>query len=167
MVICHHVPVHLLVYQAEDDGLVTHECLVMALGIGDSLLVGTTVGQFPNNAGGVPVLVLALLDGLDPIVGDTHRHAVVKTDAAILETAGQTWHAAHLLSDGDGIGVDFVDEDIGKCQVGDGIGILTAVVIVIIAAESLSQAMAVIEHRGHAVKAETVKLVLFQPELAV
>ena len=49
VVIDHHVPVHLLVDEAEDDGLVAHEGLVVTLGIGDGLLVGTTVSQFPED----------------------------------------------------------------------------------------------------------------------
>ena len=163
----HHVPVHLLVDEAEDDGLVTHEGLVVALGIGNGLLVGTAVGQLPENGSGVPILVLTLLDGLDPVVGDAHRHAVVKADAAVLESAGQSGHAAHLLGNGDGMGIDGVDQHVGQREIGDGIGVLAAIVIIVIAAECLSQAVAVIEHRGHAIEAEAVKLVLLQPELAV
>ena len=81
--------------------------------------------------------------------------------------AGQARHAAHFLGDGDGVGVDGVDKFVGQRQVGDGIGVLAAVVVVVITAEGLSQSVAIVQHRGHAVETETVKLVLLEPELAV
>ena len=65
------------------------------------------------------------------------------------------------------MGIDGVDKFVGQGQIGDGIGVLTTIVVVIIATESLSQTMTVIQHRGHAIEAETVELVFLQPELAV
>ena len=163
----HHVPVHLLVDKAEDDGLVAHQRLVVTLGIGNGLLVGTAVGEFPENRGGLPVLVLLLLDGLDPVVGDSHRHAVIEANASILHLASKAWHAAHLLGNSDGMRIHLMDELVGKGEVGDGIGVLVAVVVVVVAAKRLPQAVVVIEHRRDAIEAETVELILLEPELAV
>ena len=42
------VPVHISIYQAEDDGLVAYQCLVMTLAVRDGLLVGTAVLDFPR-----------------------------------------------------------------------------------------------------------------------
>ncbi len=42
-----HVPVHIGIDQPEDDGLVAHQCLVVALGIGDGLFIGAPVGNLP------------------------------------------------------------------------------------------------------------------------
>ena len=48
VVVYHHVPIHLLIYKAEDYGFVSYEGLVMALAIRDCLLVSTTVCQLPE-----------------------------------------------------------------------------------------------------------------------
>ena len=127
-----HVPVHHVVDEAEYDGLVAHESLVVALGIVDGLFVGPPVGQFPEYGGRFPVLVLLLLDGLYPEVGDTHGHAVVEADAAVLELGGQARHAAHLFGDGDGARIYLVDELVGQSEVDDGVVVLPAVVVVVV-----------------------------------
>ena len=44
------VPVHVGIDEAEDDGLVAYQCLVVTLAIGDGLLVGTAVLDFPEDA---------------------------------------------------------------------------------------------------------------------
>ena len=162
-----HVPVHHVVDEAEDDGLVAHQCLVVTLGIVDGLLVGPPVGQFPEDGRRFPVLVLLLLDGLDPEVGDTHGHAVVKADAPVLELGRQTWHAAHLFGDGDGVGIDLVDKLVGQGEVDDGVVVLPAVVVVVVGAEGLSQPVVVVEHRGDAVEPESIEVKFVEPVLAV
>ena len=58
-------------------------------------------------------------------------------------------------------------EFVGKRQICDGIDILTSVIIVVIAAERLSESMTVIEHRGDTVETESVEAELLQPILAV
>ena len=161
------MPVHIRINEAEDDGLVTHKCLVMTLGIGDGLLVLTTVGHLPEHAGWFPVLIGLFLDELDPIVGHIHRHAVIKSVTAMLDGSCQSRHTRHLLGNGDSILVHLMDEVIGQCEVTNGITILIEVVVVAIPTESLSQAMAAIEHRGDTIEAETVELVLLHPETAV
>ena len=42
--------------------------------------------------------------------------------------------------------IDSVDQLIGKCEVGDSIGILASIIIVVITAKGLSQTMTVVEH---------------------
>ncbi len=163
----HHVPVHFRVDKAENHGLVAHERLVVALDIRDGLFVGAAVGELPEYRCGMPVLVLFLLEGLDPVVGDAHGHAVVKADAAVLERDSQAGHAAHLLGYGDSLRVHLVDKDVGEGQIYDGVLVLAAVVIVGIAAEGLSEAVVVVEHRGDAVEAETVEVVFLKPIFAV
>ncbi len=115
----------------------------------------------------MPVLIFLLLDHLDPVVGDAHGQAVVEAHAAILELRGDSRHTAHLLGDGYRLRVNLMDKYVGKCEVDKSVGILTAVVVVAIAAECLAETMVVVEHGGDAVEAETVELVLVEPEFAV
>ena len=97
--VCHIVlvallemPVHIGIDEAEDDGLVAYECLVVALGIGDGLLILTAVGYLPEHAGGLPMLVGLLLDELDPVVGHVHRHAIVESVTTMLDGRCQAGH---------------------------------------------------------------------------
>ena len=140
----HHVPVHLFVDEAENHSLVADERLIVAFHVGYCLFVVAAVGEFPVYRGGMPVLVLLLLEELDPVVGDTHRHAVVEAHAAVLDLEGEAGHAAHLLGYGYGVGVEFVYELVGEGEVGYGVGVLAAVVVVGIRAEGFPQAVVVV-----------------------
>ena len=60
-----------------------------------------------------------------------------------------------------------MNQQVSQCEIADSIVILMAVEIISIAAESLSQAVAVIEHRRYTIEAEAVKVIFRQPELTV
>ena len=51
------VPIHIGIDESEDEGLVAHEGLVVAFGVGDVALVGAAVGEFPEDAARLPVLI--------------------------------------------------------------------------------------------------------------
>ena len=100
------VPVHVAVDESEDDGLVSDECLVVALAVGDGLLVLASVGEFPEDGAGFPVFVALFLDNLYPVVGDVHGQSVVEAVATVLEGERQSRHSAHFFGYGDGVLVD-------------------------------------------------------------
>ena len=137
-VILGEVPVHISVNEAENDGLVAHERLVMAFGIGDGLFIGTAVGHFPENAGGVPIFVLLFFDGLNPVIRHVHGQAIVKAKATVLKFGSQSRHAADIFSDGDGMGLDFVNQFVGQCQIADGVVVLMAVEVVAVVHKGLA-----------------------------
>ena len=60
-----------------------------------------------------------------------------------------------------------MDELVGQGEIGDGVGVLAAVVVVAVAAECLSEAVVIVEHGGDTVEAEAVEVELFEPILAV
>ena len=68
-----HMPIHVGIDQAEDDGLVAHQRLVMAFGIADGLFVVTAVGQFPIQMARFPVFVGEFLE-------TGHWHIVASND---------------------------------------------------------------------------------------
>ena len=162
-----HMPVHICIYQAEDDGLISYQRLVVAFGVTDRLFVGPAVGRLPPDGGRMPVLVFLLLDRLDPVVGNVHRHAVVEAIAAVFIFGCQSGHAAHFLGDGDGIFIHFVYQFVGKGKVSDRVAVLMPVEVVAVIAESLAQPVTVVKHRGDTVETETVELILFEPEFTV
>ena len=161
------VPIHIGIDESEDEGLVTHEGLVVAFGVGDVAFVGAAVGEFPEDAAGLPVLIAQLLDGLNPIVGHVHGHAIVEAVTAVLEGRGQTRHTAHLFGNGDGVGIDLVDEEVGQGEIANGVVVLMAVEIIAVTAKGFAKSVAIVEHGGDAVEAETIEVELFEPVFAV
>ena len=157
------MPVHVGIDEAEDNSLVAHQCLVVTLTVGNGLLVGTTVLHLPENAAGFPVLVGLFLNSLDPIVGYVHGHAVVEAEATVLKLGSKSGHTGNFLCDGDGIGILLMDEFVGQRKIADGIVVLMSVEVVTIAAEGFTQSVAVVEHGGDAVEAESVEMELSEP----
>ena len=80
----------------------------------------------------MPVFVALLLNEPDPVVGNSHSHAVVEPDAAVFEWDGEAGHAAHLFGNRDCARVDLMDKQVGQSQICYGVGVLTAVVIVVV-----------------------------------
>ena len=161
------VPIHVSIDKAEDDGFIAHQCLVVTFGIRDSLLIGATISHFPEEAGWFPIFVYLFFDGLNPIVGDVHGHAVVESVAAIFELSGKAWHARYLFGNGDGFGVDLMNQAVGQGEVADGVIVLMTVKVVGIVAEGFAQAVAIVEHRGYTIEAESIEVELFHPIFAV
>ena len=101
-----HVVVHLLVHQPKRGGLVTHQRLVVRLGVRDALLAPAAVLQAVHQVEHVPVVVVAPLgEHLDPLVRDGHLQAVVEADAALGDGARERGHAGDVLRDGDAVPV--------------------------------------------------------------
>ena len=161
------MPVHLLVNQPENHCLVSDKSLVVAFDVRDGLLLVTAVGQLPENGCRMPVLILLLLEGLDPVIGDTHSHPVIEADTAILELDGKSGHTAHLLGNGDSVGIDSMYQEVGESEIGYRVGVLASVVVVAIAAERFSKPVVIIEHGGHAVETETIELEFLKPVFTV
>ncbi len=144
IVVNHHVPIHLLIYKSEDYSLIAHKSLVMAFAIRDSLLIGTSVCQLPEYRSGMPILILLLLDHLNPIIRYTHSHTVVETNATISIFRSQTGHTAHLFSDGYSVRIHLMDKHIGKGKISYGISVLIAIIIVGIRTECLPKTVVII-----------------------
>ena len=161
------VPVHVGVHEAEDDGLVAYECLVVTLGVGDGLLVLAAVGHLIEDMTGFPVLILNLFDILDPEIGNTHGQTVVKSHAAVRYRASETRHAGHLFGDGDGIGFDLMNDLVSQREVHERIAVFVTVEVRRIAVEVLAQTVTAVDHGGHTVETEAVEVVFVEPELTV
>ena len=116
----------------------------MALSIADGLFVGATISKFPEYRCWMPIFVFFLLDGLNPVVRNTHRHAIVEAHTALLEWQCQARHTAHFFGYGDSLRIKFVNKLICKGEIYYGVNILTAVVVVAISTECLSEAVVVI-----------------------
>ena len=140
------VPIHIGINEAEDDGLVAHKCLVVTFAIRDCLLVWTAVLYLPEDAAWLPVLVCLLLNGLYPIVGNVHRHAVVEAETAIFELGSESWHSAHFFGNGYCLRVNLVYKAVGKRQIAYRIVVLMSVEVVAIVGECLTKSVTVIEH---------------------
>ena len=162
-----HRRVHLRPKQTEKDRLVADQSLVMALGIADSPLVGPLVGQFVPDLPRAPGLIRTLLDPLYPMVSDAHRHPEVETNSTFLIWWRKSGHSADILCYRESIGMNLVNQHVGKRKVGDGALVDSRVEIEVVSAEILAQTMIPVQHGSHSVEAETVQHVFLHPELAV
>ena len=161
------VPVHVGINQAEDDGLVAHQCLVVAFAVRDGLFILAAVGHLPEQAGRFPVFIATFLDNLNPVIRNVHGHTVVETVPSVFERSSQSRHTRYFLSNGNGLRIHFMNQPVGQRQVANGIVILMTVEVVTIVAEGLTQSVAVIKHRSHPIETETVEMELFQPVFTV
>ena len=159
-----HVGVHIGVRKAEDHGLVAHQSLIMALHIGNRILTVTTQAHITPHLTDAPVLILLFLHGAHPHIGQAHGKAVVKAHAAVLNGQAHAGHTGHIFGNGDGFRIDLADQFIGKLQVGNGFGVGIQGEILVVVIEIGTQTVVVIQHGGHAVKAEPIKVILGHPE---
>mmetsp|Transcript_7040 Transcript_7040/g.15466 ORF Transcript_7040/g.15466 Transcript_7040/m.15466 type:complete len:492 (-) Transcript_7040:1049-2524(-) len=165
---CRHTLVHLGAHQPECNGLISHEGLVVTLGVADGPLRVTPVAQCGHQVPHAPVLVPHVLEQLDPAVRDGHSQPVVKAHTSLRHRAAQRWHPAHILCHRDGLWQVVVYEVIGQHEVHHRVHIGGHTkVLVVVAAEACVDAVVVVQHARHAVKAEAVKLVLVQPPAQV
>ena len=110
-----HRVVHQTVHQTEGYGLVTHECLIVRLGIGYGLDTGQTVCHDRPHLPNVPILVGCILEHLDPEVGYRHAEAVVEPHAAVVWREADAGHAAYLLGYGYGRGAEVMHQTVCEC----------------------------------------------------
>lgn len=73
----------------------------------------TPVDQDPANICHIPLVVLLLLQKLDPHVGDGHGKTVIKTDTPQSKRETQSRHSGNILGDCDGFGIDVMEHFIG------------------------------------------------------
>ncbi len=157
-----HVPVHFLIHQAEGEGLVADECLVVTFGVGDGCFAVAAVAEGRSEFVEVPIFVALFLEQFDPVIGDAHGESVGETDAAFFEGAAESGHAGHVFGDGDGAGFEVVDQLGGELEVEDGILIGIGAKVVVIAAKGLV-ATRVVEHGGDAIEAKAVEMEFLEP----
>ena len=161
-----HVGVHVRPGQAEDHRLVAHQRLIVGLHIGHGLLSGTAQAHTAPHLIDVPEFVLPL-HRLDPHIRQSHTQPVVKADAAVRNGQAHAGHTGHILGDGDGLGVHLTDQLVGKLQIGHRLGVGVVGEILAVGGEVRTEGVVMVQHGGHAVKAEAVKMVLRHPEFQV
>ena len=132
------MPVHIRIHEAEDNRLVAYQRLIVALRVGDGLLVLAPVRHLKQDMSGFPVFVLHLFDILDPEIRNTHRQAVIEAYTAIFYLRSQTRHAAHLLCDGDSIGLYLMNHFVSECQIHDRVAVFVAAEVRAVTVEVLA-----------------------------
>ena len=157
-----HVVIHGGVHEPEGEGFVSDEGLVVALGVGDGFFSVAAVGEGVENFVEVPLLVGSVFEELDPVIWDSHGEAVVEAHAAFGKGAAEARHAAHVLGNAEGVGIDFVDELVGELEVGDGIP-LDAIEEVFVVVIEGDVAMVVVEHGGDAIEAKAIEAEVLHP----
>ena len=139
----------------------------MAFRVRDGLFSRAVADHLIEDPPDIPLTEGLFLDGLDPVVRQTHAQAGVKTDAALGDRPAHARHAAHILGDAIRLRFDFLSQVHGKLQVGDRVHVRVHGEIHLVVHKRGAQAVVMIEHAGDAVKAEAVKMIFFQPEAHV
>ncbi len=109
-----HVRVHLRPHQAEGDGLVAHQRLIVRFGVADVLLVPPAVQQPAEDGSQAPVLIPLLFEDLDPVVRHAHSEAVVEAEPALLHRPRHPGHPGHVLRNRDGSRLEGVKQLVGE-----------------------------------------------------
>lgn len=89
----------------------------MAFAVCDALLTMASVGQCEANVTNIPILVLQLLQNLDPHIRDGHGEAIVKSHAAQMDRNAKTRHTRYVFCDSNAFWVQRVQHVIGKHHV--------------------------------------------------
>ena len=134
----------------------------MALGVCYRTHIGQAVGHNLPNLPHIPLLVGDLFEELDPEVGDRHTQTIIETDTAVIDLLAHTWHTAHILGNGYSRRTEVVHESVGEGEVCD-CRTINRVIEELLTSIELGVAVMIVEHRGHAVETETVKVELVEP----
>ena len=111
----------------------------------------------------MPVFVFDFFDPFDPVIGNSHAHSKIKSNASFFKRIGQCRHTAYVFGNCNGIGIAIVYQFIGQTQVCDGILVLVAVKVMPVFGKGPAETMIVIHHGSNSVKTEPVQTVFFQP----
>ena len=162
-----HGVVHFLVAEAEHDGLIAHQGLVVAFAIADDPLVAAAGGQFVVDLVQIPIFVAVFLQQTDPHIRLAHGQTVIEAQAAPGNGQAQAGQGRGILGNGDGVGIHLADQLVGQLQIGHRFGVGVHGEIALRAGEGLSQTVVVVQHGGHTVEAEAVEVVFLHPELQI
>ena len=158
-----HLVVHGGIHEPEDDGFISHQGLIMALGVGDGAFMGPAVGQgFPYPLH-MPFFIPLFLDGFYPEIRNSHGQTVVEPCTALAVGHGDTGQAAHVFGDGDGFGMNSMNQIVGQNQVVQGIFFDVRPEVFFIVIEGSPQAVVLVEHGGDSVEPEAVNIVFGKP----
>ena len=101
------------------------------------------------------------------MVRDSHSHAEIESESARCERSSESGHAAHVFRNRNRIRVNLFRKHGSEGKVGHGILVDTVIEIIVITDEVLAETVVPVQHAGHAVEPEAVKMVFFHPELTV
>ena len=158
-----HTPVHFLIAQAEHNGLVPHQCLIVRFTVTDHLFVGAADGEFIINMIQIPMLVRCSFQQADPHIRFSHGKAVVKANATLGNGNAQSGDGRHILRDQQSIRIDLPGQFCCQLQICHSFNIRIHGEIFAVVGKSHAQTVIMIEHRGNAIEPESIKMVLRQP----
>ena len=159
-----HIRVHLRPHQAESQRLIPHQSLVVTLRIGNLRHGSQTVVHRGPKLGHHPILVLALLEQLDPIVRNAHRQTIIETDAARSRRSRHPRHPAHLLGNAQmHTRPHRCYQIISQRQIYQRIAVNLIPKVILVGTEIVHITPMEINHGRHPVETETVKMEFLHP----
>ena len=158
-----HPPVHFLVTQPEHQRFVAYQRLIMGFAVANDLFLWSANGQLVVDLIQIPVFVRGFLQKPDPHIRLAHSQTVVKADAPLGDRNTHTGHGRHILSDQNGIFIHLPRQLCRQLQIGHRLCVRIHRKILFIRIEAGTQTVIQIQHGGHTVKPETVKVILRLP----
>ena len=155
------------VEETEEEGFAADDGLVVAFDVGDDLFFRAAGGEFVVEVFDVPVFVFDFGGETGPDVGDTHGEAEVEACAACGAWTDETGHATDVFGDGEGGGVEGMDEIVGEGEVGEGVFVDGGIEVILVGREDLAETVVHVEHGGDPVEAEAVEVEFLDPVAGV
>ena len=163
LLVFRHCSIHLLVHQPERQGLIPHQRLVVRLSISDGLHVGKPVGHGEEELVHVPLLISLVFQHLNPEIGQSHSETVIEADASILNLCADSRHSAHIFSYCNILIINIMNEFVGQLQICHSIVVDVIAEIFPRVIERLTNAVILIQHRGHAIETVAVEMIFLKP----
>ena len=138
------MPIHICVHKTEDNRLIAHQSLIMTLGITNRFLILTAVRHLVKDMTRFPILILHLLDILNPEIRNTHRQTIIKSHTSVFYCRSQTRHTTHLFGYTNSIGLHLVNNLVGQSEIHNRIAILITIEITGITIKILTQTMTLV-----------------------
>jgi hypothetical protein len=161
---------HLFIHKPKSKCLVPDQSLIVALGIGNTLLSPAAILKSPADIRHVPILILELLYDLDPHIGNGHCQTIVEPHSTVLCRDAQQWHTRYILGNCDntlpfwGIGIKLTKHGVREHKINDALVVYTrTVVLVVSSGETGTDAVVVVHHAGDTVETESVEMIFLDP----
>lgn len=160
-----HIVVDLAIEEPHRNCLISNQSLIVTFRIGDAWLLVSSVGQLEGDFSDLPVLILMFLQQLDPHIRNSHCHSEPKPYATFFNWPAKPWEAGDIFCDKNDLRVNDLGQLIGDAQVCKRIDIQIMIeVLIVVPCESVGLAVVFIQHRGNAIEAISIGIVLLYPK---
>ena len=109
----------------------------------------------------VPIFIRRFFNCFNPHVRQEHGQSVIETNTTVSDRPAQSWESRHILTNGDGVWSDLLNQGVGEHEIDDTIEIcLQTEVFVVVSREGKTNTVMLVQDRGNSIESESVDFVL-------